>query len=402
MYAADGQTGNEESNVRDGHVLAQSTHGRHLVAVYGMDDAAGPEEEQRLEHGVGEEVEHGGHVTQRTHVFVAGGVFGADTERYHHERNLRDGGEGQHALDVALAAGHGGSVEGGEGSHPGHYVKGSGSILNPQGEETGNLEHTGHYHGGGMDEGRHGGRAFHGIGQPDVEGEHGTLTGTADEHEEQGGGQHHGSLGKAFLAELKAEGAAVVTIDEDTDKEEHIGKAGYDECLLRSGDGCGGGVVETDEQVGGNAHQLPEHVHLEDVGGHHQSEHGHGEEAQESVITLEAAFAVHIAERVDMHHERHRGDDDEHHHGDGVKHDTHVEAQPFHKEGKPLEVVGHQRGQHSFGRPGGLEEVGVCRGVRQGRNCQQYCRSHQAGGFVAEPFPEHSQEDEREEWQQKN
>ena len=118
-----------------------------------MDDTTGSQEEQGLEHGVGEEVEHGGHVTQRAHVLVTGGIFGADTERHHHEGYLRNGGEGQHTLDVALAAGHGGGVEGGEGSYPGHYVKGTGSILYPQGEETGYLEHTGHNHGSGMDEG---------------------------------------------------------------------------------------------------------------------------------------------------------------------------------------------------------------------------------------------------------
>ena len=234
-----------------------------------------------------------------------------------------------------------------------------------------------------------------------MEGEHGTLAGTADEHEEQGGGQHHGSLCKTCLVELKAEGAAVVTVDEYADKEEHVGKTGYDECLFRCGDGCGRGVVETDEQVGRNTHKLPEHVHLEDVGGDYQTEHRHGEEAQEGVVTLEAALTVHVAKGVDVDHERHRGDDNEHHHRNGVEHDAHVEAQPFDKEGQPLEVVGHQRGQHSFGRAGGIEEVGVCRGVRQGRNCQQHSRTCQAGGLVAEPFPEHSQKDEREEWQQK-
>ena len=29
----------EERDMRNGHILPQSTHGRHLVAVYGMDDA---------------------------------------------------------------------------------------------------------------------------------------------------------------------------------------------------------------------------------------------------------------------------------------------------------------------------------------------------------------------------
>ena len=56
-----------------------------------VDDAAGAEEEQGFEHGVGEEVEHGSHETERAHVFVTGGVLIANAERNHHEGNLRNG-----------------------------------------------------------------------------------------------------------------------------------------------------------------------------------------------------------------------------------------------------------------------------------------------------------------------
>ena len=86
----------------------------------GVDDTSGAKEEASLEHGVGEQVEHGRHVAQRADVVMAGGQFGADAEGHHHEGNLRDGGEGQHALDVALGTGHGGGIEGGEDAHPYH------------------------------------------------------------------------------------------------------------------------------------------------------------------------------------------------------------------------------------------------------------------------------------------
>ena len=42
----------------DWHILAQSAHCRHLVAVDGVDDTSCTEEQTSLEHGVGEEVEH--------------------------------------------------------------------------------------------------------------------------------------------------------------------------------------------------------------------------------------------------------------------------------------------------------------------------------------------------------
>ena len=54
----DGKAGDEEGDVGDGHILAQSAHCRHLVAVDGVDDTSGTEEQAGLEHGVGEEVEH--------------------------------------------------------------------------------------------------------------------------------------------------------------------------------------------------------------------------------------------------------------------------------------------------------------------------------------------------------
>ena len=79
------QTGNEEGDVGNRHILAQAAHGRHLVAVNGMDDASGAEEQQSLEHGVSEQVEHACHVSQSAFVRVGSG---ADAQGYHHETDL--------------------------------------------------------------------------------------------------------------------------------------------------------------------------------------------------------------------------------------------------------------------------------------------------------------------------
>ena len=65
-----GKASDEERDMRNGHILPQSTHGRHLVAVYGMDDATRSEEQQCLEHGVCEQVEHACHVAQSPFVWV--------------------------------------------------------------------------------------------------------------------------------------------------------------------------------------------------------------------------------------------------------------------------------------------------------------------------------------------
>src|SRR5574344_398719 len=114
-------------------------------------------------------------------------------EGYHHKRNLRYSREGEHTLDVALGASHGSGIESGEHSNPYHNAHVTGSILNPQGEETCNLENTGNNHRGGMDERTHRSGTLHGIGQPDVQWEHRRLTGTTDEHQHKGCGQDEAS-----------------------------------------------------------------------------------------------------------------------------------------------------------------------------------------------------------------
>jgi len=62
--------------MRNRHVLAESAHGGHLVGMYGMNDAAGTQEEQCLEHGMCEKMEHAGHIAQSSVMRVG---RGADT-----------------------------------------------------------------------------------------------------------------------------------------------------------------------------------------------------------------------------------------------------------------------------------------------------------------------------------
>ena len=59
----DSQTGNQEGDMGNGHILAQATHVFLLITVYGVDDTTCTEEQTSLEHSVCEQVEHTGHVT---------------------------------------------------------------------------------------------------------------------------------------------------------------------------------------------------------------------------------------------------------------------------------------------------------------------------------------------------
>ena len=177
--------------------------------------------------------------------------------------------------------------------------------------------------------------------------EHGTLAGTSDKHQEKSRGNNPGSscqVGSQLghIVQIVAESSYIVTIEEDTYQEKQVCETCHDERFLGCMHGSVLGIVETYQQVGANAHELPEEIHLENIGSHHQTQHRHGEETQESVETLETLLVTflmimlvtlsHVTERVDMHHETHGGNHDKHHHADRRKAESYVECQQF---GKP-------------------------------------------------------------------
>ena len=85
----------------------QAAHAEHVVGAEHVDHRAGAEEEQRLEDAVDHQVHEAGLGRGR-----AGGG--------HHVAELRDGGVGEHALDVVLHARHARGQQRGEGADPGH------------------------------------------------------------------------------------------------------------------------------------------------------------------------------------------------------------------------------------------------------------------------------------------
>ena len=171
--------------------------------------------------------------------------------------------------------------------------------------------------------------------------EHGALSGTTDEHQSQGQRYHcRTTFQQCHFTGLEGVSSGIITVNKDTDQETQVGKAGDDERLLACSHSRRLRIVETDEQIRRNTHQFPEQIHLEDIGSHHQSQHGHGKEAEKCIITLESALTFHVAERVHMYHQRHGGDDDKHHHGNRVEQDTQVNAQRL-GEGQPRHIIRH-------------------------------------------------------------
>ena len=422
--AGDGKTADQEGDVGDGHMLAQTVHGGVVVGADGMDESTCAKEEQSLEHGVCEEVEHRCHVAEAVVKLGTG-----NAERYHHEGNLRDSREGKHALDVDLHAGYHGGVERGESTHNGDDDQ-SAFLHEVEREETGHKVDTGHNHGGGVDEGRHGSRAFHGVGQPDMQRHHGRLTHTAhkDEHEcpcEHRGTHKHRSgrvledaadglggadvhlvgVGKTLdghrckLGEVEC--AGVERKHQNTHKEAEVGEAGNDECLLGSRYGGGLGVVEADEQIRRCTHELPEDIHLEDVGSDNEAEHREAEERQESVETLEAVLihavmVAHIAHRVEVHHEGDGGDDHQHHGRDGVEQEAELddellgELEPGLVEDHVLETFAG--GVDKFGST--AEEICERGVVRQHQDCAHAEGAERSGEFMAHLHAAQAEEDE--------
>ena len=171
-----------------------------------MDDRTGTEEQQRLEHSMREEVEHTGHVTEA--------VVSAVTryaEGHHHETDLRNGREGEHALDVGLHTGDHRREQRGKRTDHRNAHEHLGSLEVIHRKEACDQVDAGHDHRRGMDQRRYRGRTFHRVGQPDMQREHRRFTGTADKDQRHRPGHHrapHEGLARSSCEDAAVTGCA--------------------------------------------------------------------------------------------------------------------------------------------------------------------------------------------------
>ena len=83
---------------------------------------------------------------------------------------------------------------------------------------------------------------------------------------------------------------------------------------------------EADEEVGGEADDLPAHEQREEGVGDDDAEHGSGEEGEEGEEAGEVFVVSHVAGAVDEDEQADEGDHDEHDGGEGIEDPAELEG----------------------------------------------------------------------------
>jgi hypothetical protein len=235
-----------------------------------MDHAAGAEEEQRLEEGVGIEVEHADAVGLR------------HGEADEHVAELTDGGVRQHPLDVVLHQRDGGGEERGEAPNVAHHrqrsrIRGGGVDREEPRYQIDACRH----HRRGVDQRAHRRRAFHRVRQPDVQRElRGLAHRAAEDQDHRRGDDELVGMQRRRVQLDEVERARRHEEQQDADHEAEVAQARGDEGFERGGRRIGAVVPEADQQVRAEAHQLPADEDDQEVRRQYEDQHREREDAQ--------------------------------------------------------------------------------------------------------------------------
>ena len=302
---------------RPRHLLPKPAHAEDVRLVgERVHDGARREEQERLEEGVRHEMEHRGR--QR-----------ADAEREHHVAELADRRIGEDSLDLALRQGDARGEDRRKTSDPGDQIHEEGRRRE---DEVGARDEVDARddHRRRMNERGDGRRAFHRVGQPDVQRELARFSNRPDEEEEARDGQEYRAerqdLKRHEHAQVqKVERAEVNLQEQDAEEQAEVADARRDERLLRSLPRRYALIVEADQKVRAESDALPEDVELQEVRREHEAEHRRDEERDEREEAAHAGIVLHVADRVNRDAKRYRRDDEEHHRRDGIDEDAHLQ-----------------------------------------------------------------------------
>ena len=299
---------------------AQSAHSAHvLLVMHGDDHRAGREKQQRLEEGVRAEVKDRD-------------MVGRGAERDAHVAELRQRGIRDHALDVILHKPDQSHEQRGGRADDQHRRK-RGLRKFKQRRHARHHVDAGGNHGGRMNQRRDRRRPLHGIRQPHMQRHLRGFSHRADEQQQAdqrhpfpfaerrghglfahplGAGEHRGVIQRAEQQKHRG----------DAEQEAEIADAVDQERLEVGGDRAVALIPKTDEQIRHQPDRLPAEKQLQEVVRHHQHQHGEGEQRDVAKEALVAGVAGHVADGVDVHHQRNESHHDHHGRAQRVYHET--------------------------------------------------------------------------------
>ncbi len=350
------------------------------------------EEEQRLEEGVGHQMEDCRRICRH-----------AAAQK--HIAELRDSGVSQHALDVVLHQSNGRGEDGRERADRGHHAEREGRVVK-QNMRPGDHVNAGRDHGGRVNQRGDRRGAFHRVGQPDVERQLRALARRAQHQAKRDDGKH-AALPCGSCVELRAdlaegERAEVGHQQKHSDEKAEVADAVDDEGLLAR---VGGGFLlepEADQQVRGQAHALPANKHHQRIAGQHQHRHEKQKKVEVGEVPRVAFVVAHVADGVDVNQEADAGDDQQHDQRKLIEDEAEVDVQQAGVD--PGQRAGLDVGQGNW-RPG-EKSLNVCPDAtrikhyaKRSQRRQQRNRSHKP---LRQPAAQDSIDEESGEGQERN
>ena len=313
------------------HVFFQIAHVAHVLVVVHTDNGATRRQEQQgFKEGVGHDVEH------------RHGI-GGRTQSHGHITQLRQGGIRNHALDVVLNHAQETHKQGGNrADHHNDRQRGAAHFVNRR--HARHHEQARRNHRRSVNQCGNRGRTFHRIGQPDVQRELRRFTHRAHKQQQAGYGNQRpfhtgekldggilyvGQIGEYVLIAQAA--AEIGKHQADTEQKAEVADAVDQKGFQVGKNRARTFEIETDQKIRHQTHRFPTEEELDEVVAHNQHQHA---ECKQRNIAEEALvadfFIVHIADGVDMHHQRHARYHDHHHRRHRIDQEADGEIQAAH------------------------------------------------------------------------
>jgi hypothetical protein len=169
-----------------------------------------------------------------------------------------------------------------------------------------------------------------------VKRELGALAHGADEQADAHRGDQHparlrqrqlGEFGSALEDLGVVERSRECCNEADAEDEAEVADAVDEEGLQVGEDGRRLGVPEADEQVADQSHRLPAEEQLQEVVAHDEHQHREGEQRDVGEEPLVAGVVGHVADGVDVDHQRNERDDAHHHGRQAIDEEAHLHLQ---------------------------------------------------------------------------